>query len=373
MNIIAQSGSIVKVVNFDKSKRKRQKRKNIEKLSTEQKWQCHKTASVNVAAKMLAAGLRERSIRMYSCSREIVAKKCSDCGHIMIEYVKRCRDRLCPICNWRLSIQRYGQMSQIMTALYNAYPEAAYSLVTLTVRNCKPESLKDQLSGMQKIWGKITPQRWFRKGVIGWARSLEITYNSVSKTFHPHYHILMMGYETAPRDVVSDWIRLCSEAGYTAVTKAQHVDDIVTHHTEGATLAKSICETFKYMVKSSDIEEMPVSVLRCFADAVKGIRLVAYGGKIKEYAKNLDIDMNKDDDESEDIKLCTKCQSKELDELIFAWSYAKLRYVVACTTDVSAADDINEELEDLPSALTQMRKLQTLAQEDIYDGEHTGG
>lgn len=290
-----------------------------------------------------------------ACGKEIGFTQCKDCGHIQITAARLCRDRMCPVCNWRLSIKRYGIMQNVMQTLFAAYPEYAYSLVTLTCENCKGYALSDTIDRMQKAWKTLISQRWAKRDIAGWGRSIEVTYNETAHTHHPHYHVIVVSYNPSTCDkVVQEWLRLAAKNGLKVNQNAQKAAEIRTH-TEGQSLAGAICETYKYSIKATDSLTMPLGELRNLALSMANRRLVSFGGLIKEYLKKLQINDNIDAEEEEEeevIEVCTKCKSQELDHLTAAW--VSNRYFVVpsdmsegvCNPEVKdACDEINEQIQ----------------------------
>ena len=342
MDIIAQSGAVVNInidnrtlAHLKKKSRaiaKREERKQEARKDPFAKWQDHKKRSQIVAGKLDAIGLSKRSKRMKYCATHLEFDFCPDCGNIAVTGAQLCRDRLCPTCAWRLSLKRYALMSGVMEALYNAYPEYIYSLVTLTVKNPKPHELRDTLTIMQECWRSTINQRWAKDELAGWARSIEITYNEDTWTFHPHYHIIMMTpqYESVEK-IIKEWMRQCSRNGLVTTRKAQASASIEPKdHTEGYSLAKSICETYKYTIKSDSLVEMPLSYFKAYAEAVDGKRLISLGGLVKEMAKAMEADKLDDLDETDDnekVQICMHCKSQELDKIVCEWSWKQGRYI----------------------------------------------
>ena len=349
MDIISQRDSNVNIY-IDIARRKsitaikRAKRRADEKKPPQQRWSAHKRDAMKVSDKLIAVGLYRRAYRMRGCAQQLIGVRCMECGNIMVTETRYCRDRLCPVCNWRLSIKRYGQMTQLMSALYNAYPEVSYSLITLTVRNVAPELLDEALQAMQRAWCGVRQQRWARTELIGWARSIEVTYNPQSNTLHPHYHIIAMTHKKSSADrVIDTWMEQARKQDLVVSYAAQHCDNIIENHTEGASLAGAICEVYKYMVKSSDELDMPLGTFRAFADGIAGHRLISMGGKIKEYAKLLALeDMEENtEEEHKEIEMCGRCKSQALDEIVMEWSVAANTYIAfgGCAGTVYIEDE----------------------------------
>jgi plasmid rolling circle replication initiator protein Rep len=374
MQIIAQSGAVVNI-NIDKralahikkkakAAAKREERKAEAKKDHFAKWQDHKKRSQVVAAKLEAIGLEKRSTRMKYCATHLEFNECADCGTVTVTNAQLCRDRLCPTCAWRLSLKRYAMMSGIMEALYNGYPEYIYSLVTLTVKNPRPEKLRLCLEQMQEAWRSTINQRWTKDCLAGWARSIEVTYNAAAGTFHPHYHIIMMTTDfVSIENIIMEWMRHCRKQGLEVSRKAQSSVEIApTDHKEGYSLAKSICETYKYTIKSDSLADMPLSHFKAYAEAVDGKRLISLGGKIKEMAKAMEADKLDELDEKDDnekIDVCLKCKSVALDRIVCEWSWKQGRYI----PHVDACDAVHamERAKEIEARIGTADSLKNLA------------
>lgn len=287
-----------------------------------QKWAQKKQKAAEMARKMIKIGYQKRGERMKMCANFITGKVCNECGHLIVN-TRLCRDRLCPICTWRLSMRRFAAMYTIVDGLQTAYPERKWWFVTLTVKNCPAEELGSTITEMLRTWNCITSHRQFREHFDGYARSLEITYNPRTKTIHPHIHVLVMAAtdNADPGFIVRRWLA----SGKCKMTYlAQDVREVQAD--DGEIPLDALLETYKYSVKDKDTLEMPLSVLKEVADALKSRRLVSFGGKIKEYAKLCQIDSLDDAGENDEqdaaaiISKCTRCGSESLASIIGEWA-----------------------------------------------------
>lgn len=312
---------------------KRAERQADERKPMWQRWDEHKALAVQVGERLIAAGLPKRGWRVKMCNQELDIVRCADCGHITIRGASLCRDRLCPLCAWRLAIKRYAAMQKIMAVLATqSTPGTVYTLITLTVKNCQSKDLAATLKAMSAAWTACTYQRWWRKYIIGWARSTEVTYNADNQTLHPHYHILVVGGgENAGRAIIREWLDRASREGLTATAAAQHYDKVYATDGAGESFAGAVCEVYKYMVKSSDTLAMPLGILHDFAVGIAGARLVSMGGEIKEIARRLSIESLDDasDTETPDEELCTHCGSRAVDKMIATWAMSGMHYYTA--------------------------------------------
>lgn len=299
-----------------------------------QRWDEHKALAVQVGERMISAGLIKRGWRVKMCNQELDIIRCADCGHITIRGASLCRDRLCPLCAWRLAIKRYAAMQTILSVLMSRVKRASYALVTLTVKNCAPDALSDTLKAMSKAWNAVTYQRWARKWLWGWAKSIEVTYNSETGELHPHYHVLMVCDSGKPlsQELIAEWLDRVRREGLTATAAAQHADDVISSAVSdpGKSLIGAVCEVYKYMVKASDTLSMPLGVLHAFAVGIADKRLISMGGMIKAIAKELKQEqLDAADADMSDTEVCTECKSQHLDRLTALWSMSGMHYYTA--------------------------------------------
>lgn len=314
------------------------------------KYSDKKAESVLVAQKLYAAGLKKRGDRIMSCNRMIKLAQCADCGHIDIVSASYCRDRLCPLCSWRLSIQRYARMRRILESIPSGFE---YSLITLTVKNCKAGDLSTTIAAMSAAWADVRRQRWLKDRLVGWARSLEVTYNKRSCEVHPHFHLIAVwsrASEGGCTALIQEWLQRCGRHGLTCTAAAQDAQSIKSAGGEGASLIGAICETMKYCVKSKDLlDGVPLSIVRDIALGLEGKKLISLGGLVKKIAAKLAIDdIDKpDDDESGCTSICTTCGGTRLDELIAVWSVRSNSYIALCDASEPVTDELLRKYKEM--------------------------
>ena len=320
MDIIAYENESVNIVQADS-----QLSRGI--LEIGKKWVEHKRQIPLMADKLSAIGQHARAARMRMCSDTIRYDYCPDCGKYHVERANLCRDRFCPVCSRRLALKRFAIMIQIVDELRKTFPDARWSFVTLTVKNCNPEYLTETINDMAKSWDKLARRKKFRETVAGWARSLEVTYNRRTRELHPHFHILVMWKEgRAPeRGYISGtWLDLVKTF---ASPLAQNEQDIGSYNETPAddpeAVMGAVLETYKYSVKSADLKQMPLSDFQKLDAYIKGRRLVAFGGAIREKAAQLkaeaQMEVAGDDRDEEEIKACADCGSLALIHCVGKW------------------------------------------------------
>ena len=120
-----------------------------------QKWAEKRVKKRDIADKMAAAGYIRRAFAMRNCGSQMAIQYCEHCGLHRIRSTNLCRDRLCPVCRWRLAIKRYAEMVQVCDIAKTEYPTNRYFFLTLTIRSfwmdpCSEETRSNLLRGIRK-------------------------------------------------------------------------------------------------------------------------------------------------------------------------------------------------------------------------------
>ena len=83
-----------------------------------------------------------------------------------------------------------GRFYRALPALLAAHTAGRWIFLTLTVRNCPIDELRDTLAGMNAAWNRLRLRREFRP-VLGWIRTTEVT-RGKDGSAHPHFHTLLL-------------------------------------------------------------------------------------------------------------------------------------------------------------------------------------
>lgn len=234
--------------------------------------------------------------RCLDCGTELVFKKLDD-DKLTLYSANFCKIRLCPMCSWRKSLKMFGQVSKILSEIEKE-KEYNYLFLTLTIKNSNPDELKDNISHILKSFKRMTRYKKFDDVVIGYFRSLEVTYNQQTNEFHPHLHVLLTinkSYFNGRKYIKQkDWVALWKRA---LNIDYEPVVDIRTVKNDNS---KAIAEVSKYAVKASDIvikdkngiidTNMTDYVVKALDEALAHRRLVSFGGLMKTIHNKLNFD-----------------------------------------------------------------------------------
>jgi len=237
---------------------------------------------------------------------------CSCCGTFLtfavdpdgtrrLQSMISCKDRLCALCTWRRSLKTYGNVKAI-TDYIAAHPETegkcAYLLLTLTVRNCPRDELQHTVNECFAGLKRMINQRPFKAAAHGFFRAFEITHNVAQDTFHPHFHMIIAvrpsyfkGKKYIRQDEFARLWRMSCRLDYNPVCDVRRVRD----------LSGAAAEISKYTVKDSDMIDvddwdLTAETVAAVHDALKGRRLIAYGGRFKQLHRQLNLDDDEDGD-----------------------------------------------------------------------------
>ena len=295
------------------------------------KWEEHKKANAGTIEKLLLLGKYGRVDRMKNCASYMDVYICPCCGKLKVKSANYCRDRLCAVCNWRLSLQRYIQMRKIIDYVQSKDENLNYTFLTLTIKNCKPETLHQTLMQMSQGWDRLCHRRWFKREMLGWARSLEITYNKLSGELHPHYHVILVSDKKldigqAELNFKYMW-RESMRLDYNPVIDLREIYSLSGEEDEA--LSHSILETYKYVVKSKHLDDMPLGTFKEFSEQLSGKRLLAFGGILKQAKAALKLNMEElQEGELKDIT-CKNCnEDMQLAVAQWCWDTDTYEYLI---------------------------------------------
>lgn len=202
-----------------------------------------------------------------------------------------CRERICCVCAWRRQARFLAQIKPVLS--YLERNDYQFIFATVTVKNMNYDELETTIDEMIRAFSLLRKRRKIKRSWSGITRSLELTYNQKSKTYHPHIHMLVAVtndyFETPNKYVTQEELtqywKESMNLDYTPVCHIRRVDS-----TDNAAV-----ETLKYALKPSEAEE----ALKAFYYILKGRRLISFTGvfaKIRKLLKLGDFENELNDD-----------------------------------------------------------------------------
>ncbi|MBY0757476.1 protein rep [Clostridium sardiniense] len=301
-------------------------------------WKNKKIKSILLGQTYLKLGYK-KAYRVLECGNYLEFKRYLEDNKLKLFGANFCKDRLCPMCSWRRSLKIFGQVSKVMDKTLEKQ-EYKFIFLTLTCKNVDGENLSKAIDDLIKSFDKLFKRKIIKNIVKGWFRALEVTHNldKDSKdydTYHPHFHIILMVnksyFKKTDLYITQDkWVELwkdCLKVDYTPIVDVRAFKSNNKNH-----IKKSIAESAKYTVKDNDylIEdniELTESAVIVLDKALKGRRLVAFGGELKKIHKQLKLD-----DAEEGDLINTNNEEEIRDDLNFIierykWSVGYNQYI----------------------------------------------
>lgn len=284
------------------------------KLDSELLAEAYETASSMVAAPA-SVEWALRADRVRTCGTHPIFERhtAPEGQYMTLHAADFCRDRLCPLCQWRRSL-KMGAQARAVVAEADRHKISRdkvgwrWLMLTLTQRNVGGPDLAAELDRMHAAVRVLTKSPRWRAAVRGWLRVTEITRNAgyhspFYGTYHPHMHILlavprsyMRGRDYIPH---AEWVEMWRT--YMHLDYPPSVDirvvttkgEVIADPSQG--MGAAVAEVAKYAAKpgsyliASDLEAT-VDAVTTLARALKGRRLYAWGGVCKEAAQALRLD-----------------------------------------------------------------------------------
>jgi plasmid rolling circle replication initiator protein Rep len=271
----------------------------------EKPWKLHKEEGLRLDNLFVTAKKLDNSIitdnglkSLEECGDTLVFAR-NEKGEKRLHGANFCRNRLCPMCNWRRSLKMYSQVSQITDKIL-ATRKSRFIFVTLTIKNPDGEHLAKALDLMNKGFKYITsksqtfaPAKKLKESLQGYIKAIEITYNSKDNTYHPHIHCIFQVRPSYFKGTgyikKSDWVELWQKAMNLDYAPSVHIETIKNM------TANAVAEVAKYPTKSADLlkiedEEQAVQALIVLAKTMKGRRLITFGGEFATIKRELKLD-----------------------------------------------------------------------------------
>lgn len=198
-----------------------------------------------------------------------------------------CKNRFCPICQWRLSVKTFGKVATLQDAVERDFPQYQYIFVTFTLENSK--TLSEGLQAVLKGFNNLTHDRTFRKAQKGFIRSIEVTYNSEYETWHPHVHTVLA---VAPEYFMGGYLNHDAwQALWARATKIDYkpfVDVRAVYNDR----YRAVAEIVKYSVKPFDIQASKSEASDIYSELIENLynrRLRSFGGIYKKLARDIGL------------------------------------------------------------------------------------
>jgi plasmid rolling circle replication initiator protein Rep len=264
------------------------------KCGKEQPWRPKKIRNLKLANSLNRLGDKKKANRVWWCSSALGFLKSLETGEKRLQSADFCRERLCPMCQWRKSIKVFNQVSKVMDKAEQEHKELVPIFLTLTLKNCFADNLSNTLDNIFNGWKNVINHRKIKRIVKGWFRALEVTYNSEDDTFHPHIHAILLVekryFKGKDYMETTEWVqmwRTSMKLDYDPICDIRKVKVNKGKHKAVAEVAKYTLKDSEFLTDDNDLTDKLVNVL---GTSLRGRRLFAFGGLLKKIAKEIGIE-----------------------------------------------------------------------------------
>ena len=288
---------------------------DIELVDGRRNWKERKKMSLQVS-KLMKIYDPDRAEKIRTCGTYLEFVRTPD-NKNSLHHANFCRERMCPMCQWRRSIKLGVQADQI----YRALTERGYQhvFVTLTVRNCTRDELNNTVDMLMESASRFRKTKLYKDAFKGSYRALEITYNPKGETYHPHLHYLMTvesDYFTGKNYVSKDDL-IAAWKSAARLDYDPSVSITAVRQKPGQTIKSACAEMCKYPVKTAEIKS--ATVLETIDKALRGRRLIQWGGVAAQVRKELQLD---DVESGNLINMDDNAVSETpLEKVVYIWRY----------------------------------------------------
>ena len=200
------------------------------------------------------ADFERLAMRMSACAHYMLFRDYFTLEQVKLVDLKRCQlHLLCPFCAAGRAGNQVSAYSDKLDLILASNPRLKPVFITLTVKN--GVDLVERFEHLVSSFKTMNQRRrdWKVKGwghvefckVQGAVFSYEVTFNEVTKEWHPHLHIFGLLDSWIDRDMlVAEWLEITGDS---------HVVDVRRVRKVNGSYREAFQEVFKYALKFSDM------------------------------------------------------------------------------------------------------------------------
>lgn len=280
--------------------------------------------------------------RVRQCASVLIFKKYVKTGKTVLDKAYFCKDRLCPVCQWRRSIKMGYQLAQTLTESLKRYPKSSFIFLTLTVKSVDGSDVRKTIRALNAGFKRMSNWVRVRKVTIGFFRSTEMTINRKDPnhlTFHPHLHVILQvkgGYFSGSDYISqSEWRKMWAKAMNLDYEPMVRVSKIRPKNQKVSSTQSAVLETAKYTVKSTTYlsvdSSVDMEIIRILKSQMSHLRMASYGFELKEIHNEKFGEVKNLEDETDDDLIHTSGDDEDLSEeavmVTVFWQSHHSRYV----------------------------------------------
>ena len=276
------------------------------------------------------------SVRIKNCSNFL--RFSIENNNFVLKEANFCHVRYCCICSWRKSLCRRVMLYRACEKIKLQNCNYNFIFLTLTVKNCRVENLRETLDSMRNAWHKLTKRKQFINVVEGYIRSTEITRDSkcINTYAHPHFHIILLVKSSYYKENYirqENWVKMWRECLCVDYDPILDIRAVKAKSANSSAVKSAIIETLKYSVKYQDVDiniddSRGRNWFYVLTRETRKLRFFATGGVFK--------DAIKDDSEisNEDMIKIGSEETEKSDEKLFNFVFCRNKKYYKYTCDL---------------------------------------
>ena len=267
-----------------------------------------------------------------NCHSYIEIAVCKDCGSRYLNKTFCCDSKFCPICSRKRYLKYLSFLYPIFEKIVNQ--KKYVCMLNLTIKNTK--TLKEGKEKLFEAWREMTHEnklnaKLFSFHITGGLKCFETTYNIEDKTYHPHFHILIVK-EKFSKDfelIKTLWEQACQKVfNTTDKVGSIYIESIKDNKNKNVmfmqdknSIINGVLECIKYITKFSAKDEngFQKSIFEVYDNEIliemiynfKGLRALSTFGCLYGYKKQLDEIKAEEDEEELKNRVCKVCGCSE--------------------------------------------------------------
>ena len=255
-------------------------------------WRGRKVLSLKLADIFENLGYKKSLVERVQTCGDVLRFLRREDGSLKLYQAYFCKNKFCPMCNWRRSMKYSYQTSRIVDEAIKQEAKGRFLFLTLTLKNVAGDDLNKTLTLLTQSFDRLFRRAKVKKNLIGYLRSVEVTHNEDDNSYHPHIHVLMMvrsSFFQSKKDYITqkEWVCMWSQS-----LKVDYVPvvDIRAVKEKGKGMRGAILETAKYPTKPIKLDVENKQVVDDLYNGLYRKRQLGFGGLFKTIKKQLTLD-----------------------------------------------------------------------------------
>lgn len=238
------------------------------------------------------------AMRVKQCGSVLVFYRDMKTGKQKLHQAWFCKDRFCPMCQWRRSRKLGYQLTEVINEAMKRHPKSHFIFLTLTIKSVDGKDVRRTISALNKGFKRMSSWVRVRNITLGFFRSTEMTVNRDDPkhlTFHPHLHVILQvksGYFGGTGYISQDeWRDMWQKAMKLNYRPMVRVSKIKPKHGKVSSTQSAVAETAKYSVKTTNYlstdDKTDLEIIHILKGQMSHLRMASYGFELKDIHNEL--------------------------------------------------------------------------------------